>query len=529
MKQLKELTHGTKNTLNHWQSFKFKLVLEGMLVGLVVGFIIVLYRLTLDYAFKFLHYVQELVHANPIYLIPWFGVLICVALILSYMIRKEPLIKGSGIPQVEGFLLRKLELNGMRVLIYKFIGGVLALGTGLSLGREGPSIQIGASVGKIFSGFFKRNKLEEKFLVTDGASAGLAAAFNAPLSGVMFSLEELHKNFSPIVMVSALAASITADFVSKTFFGLKPVFDFSGIDPLPLHYYPLVIILGIIMGAFGAFYNKILLRSMKYYRKKSLIPKRYKKFIPVAFAGIFLFIFPEVLGGGHHLIEEMIEMDFSLKFLLALLAIKFIYSMICYGSGVPGGIFLPLLVIGAITGELYGSVLSNYLGMDPVFVSNMIILAMAGNFSAIVRAPITGIVLICEMAGTLDHLLALATISIVAYVVADMLKSHPIYESLLHRIERNKRMGFRCDGDTKVLIETVVCLGSVCEGKMIKQVEWPEKGLIVGIRRGNKELIPKGETILQTGDYLIMLTDEDLAAEITGEMSKIAEEVNEEA
>jgi len=439
------------------------------------------------------------------------------------MIRKEPLIKGSGIPQVEGFLLRKLDLNGYKVLIYKFVGGVLAIGSGLSLGREGPSIQIGAAVGKIFSGIFKRNKLEEKFLVTDGASAGLAAAFNAPLSGVMFSLEELHKNFSPIVMISALAASITADFVSKTFFGLKPIFDFTHIEAIPLNYYPLVIILGIILGAFGAFYNKALLKTQKYYKRKTLIPKRYKKFIPFILAGIFVYIFPQVLGGGHILIEEMVETDFTIKFLVLLLVVKFAYSMICYGSGAPGGIFLPLLVIGAITGDLYGEILSNYFGMPPGLIHNMIILAMAGNFAAIVRAPITGIVLICEMAGSLTHLLALATVSIVAYVVADMLKSHPIYESLLEGVVRNKRMGFRGDADTKVLIETVVCMGSSCDHKMIKDINWPEKGLIVGIKRGNKELIPKGDTRLQTGDYLLTLMDEEIAADVIAEMSKLAE------
>lgn len=139
----------------------------------------------------------------------WFTALVLIAYFLGIIVQKEPMTGGSGIPQVKGVLLRQLKMNWLTVVIGKFIGGVLAIGAGLSLGREGPSIQLGAAVGQGVSRLLGRLRIEEKYLITSGASAGLAAAFNAPLAGVIFALEELHKSFSPIVLTSAIAASLT--------------------------------------------------------------------------------------------------------------------------------------------------------------------------------------------------------------------------------------------------------------------------------------------------------------------------------
>ncbi len=520
---MKEEQNSTKHTLNHWQNFKLKLVFEGLVIGILTGLVIVSYRLLLDSAFRLRGQLAEMARGNVLSIFFFLGGLIIIGWIVKTMVKKAPLIRGSGIPQVKGFLYRKLDMEWKGTLINKFFGGILAVGAGLSLGREGPSIQIGGAIGKGFSDTFKRKKLEEKFLVTEGASAGLAAAFNAPLAGVMFSLEELHKNFSPIVLVSALTASVTADFISKSFVGIKPVFDFSGLQSLPLKYYLYILILGIIMGVFAVAFNKAILLSQKYYKKKTIIPKKYKPYIPFVLAGIFAFVLPEVLGGGHFLIDEMSHIGFSIQFLLVLLLIKFLFTMICYGSGVPGGIFLPLLVIGAITGNIYGEILHQYLGLEATYINNMMILAMAGYFTATVRAPITGCILISEMAGSLQHLLPLSFISVVTYIVTDLMHSKPIYDSLLEILERNNRNNFKSNADTKVLIENVVCLGSESEGRMVKEINWPKKCLIVGIRRGDKEIIPKGDTVLQTGDLIIALTDEDIASEAVVNLSKITE------
>lgn len=515
--------NNTKNTLFHWHNFRLKIIMESVLVGFFAGLVIVLYRYVIEKALDISRAIYLLQHTN-LWLIPlWILILIIGGYIVGWIIEKEPMSSGSGIPQVEGVLVRKLSMRWWSVLLAKFSAGVISIGAGLSLGREGPSIQMGAAIGQGFSRMFKRIKVEEKFLMTSGASAGLAAAFNAPLSGVIFALEEVHKNFSPIVMTSALAASITADFVSEYFFGMRPIFDFRDISVIPLKDYGYIIFLGIFMGFWGMLFNKTLLGTQDLYEKLTWMPARTKPIIAFLFAGLAGFFLPQVLGGGNDLITAISSAPLSLKLIVLILIIKFLFTMVSYGSSVPGGIFLPLLVIGTLSGVVYGNVIHMIFGFNETYIINIMILAMAGYFTAIVKAPITGIVLVTEMTGSFNHLLAIAVVSMTAYVVADVMNSHPIYESLLNRILHKGVSKFEGSASSKVLIESAVCLGSVIEGKTVKEMDWPPRCLLVSIKRGEEEIIPKGDTVIYPGDYLIVLANEDEAAEIREGLSSVSE------
>lgn len=212
--------------MSHWHNFRLKIIVEGVIVGFFAGLVATFYRFLLEGAINFSRYMYSLQLKNT-WMIPlWVLLLIVMGYVVGLIVKKDPMTSGSGIPQVEGILVGKLNMNWLSVVAGKFIEGVLCIGAGLSLGREGPSIQIGAAVGQGVSKIFKRIKIEEKLLITSGASAGLSAAFSAPLAGAIFALEEVHKSFSPIVMTSALAASITSAFISKHFFGLSPIFNF---------------------------------------------------------------------------------------------------------------------------------------------------------------------------------------------------------------------------------------------------------------------------------------------------------------
>lgn len=160
--------------------------------------------------------------------------------------------------------------------------------------------------------------------------------------------------------------------------------------------------------------------------------------LPFLLAGVLGFIMPELLGSGHNLIDALTHGELALTSVVFLLVAKFVFSAICFGSGAPGGIFFPLLVLGAFIGGIFGMVGTTYFGMSPEYINNFVLLAMAGYFTAIVRAPITGIILIFEMTGSLSQMLSLSVVSIVAYVVASLMKSEPIYESLLGRLLKNR-------------------------------------------------------------------------------------------
>ena len=232
MKQSEQVK--AENIVGRFTSLRTVLVLEGLLVGVGAGLVSVLYRYALARADDIRNTALGLCSGSPLRMAGWFAALIVLAILVSALLKWEPMISGSGIPQVEAEMAGYIRPSWYRVIIGKIVGGFFCIVGGLSLGREGPSIQLGGMAGKSISKMLGRFRLEEHFLITCGASAGLSAAFNAPLAGVMFALEEVHKNFSSMVLLSCMAASLVADYISNGIFGMEPVFSFEVNDMIPL-------------------------------------------------------------------------------------------------------------------------------------------------------------------------------------------------------------------------------------------------------------------------------------------------------
>lgn len=485
------------------------MLLEGILVGIVAGGISVFYRYALAKADEWRNAVLNLCGGHPLRIAIWFAVLVCMAVFVAMLNRWEPMISGSGIPQVEAEITGYIRPNWWKVIMAKVVGGFVCILGGLSLGREGPSIQLGGMAGKGVSKFLKRFRLEEHFLITCGASAGLSAAFNAPLAGVMFALEEVHKNFSVTIMLSCMSAAIVADCISNGIFGMEPVFAFTVEGMIPLYCYPMIIILGLLCGVLGVFYNKVLLFSQTAYKKIAFLPDWVRLSIPFIGAGILGLTLPKVLGGGHSMIADLYDGNLILRSILILLAAKFIFSMVSFGSGAPGGIFFPLLVLGAYVGSAYGVVLTQTGLLENEYIFNIIIIGMAALFSSIVRAPVTGIVLISEMTGSFSHLLSLATASLIAYLVADLMGSKPVYESLTERLLTNRNVSVsKGHSGRKSMLTSVVEAGSEADGCRVRNLGLPNRCLIVSVTRGGEELIPRGDLKLMPGDTLCTLVSE---------------------
>lgn len=513
--------------LVNWRNFRLKLFLQGIVVGLFAGTVVVLFRLILEQSYWWLQHLYALLRSgSPWLLFVWAMVLVFIAYLLGTLVQKQALIGGSGIPQIKGVVTGHLQMNWLSIIVWKFIGGVLAIGSGLSLGREGPSIQLGAAAGQGVNRLFKGLPVEERILITSGAGAGLAAAFNAPLAGVIFSLEELHKNFSPPVLMSCMAASLSADFISKHFFGMEPIFNFGILPQLPFKYYVHLIILGLALGLLGVLFNRSLLKAQDLYKKQTLISPRYLAIVPLLLSipvGLYL---PVCLGGGNNLINSISQGHFGISLLLMLVAVKFIFTIISYGSGVPGGIFLPLLVIGALIGGIGGNAAVFFSHLDPQYVNNFVVFAMAGYFTAIVKSPITGSILITEMTGSFTHLLPVIIVSMTAYVTSDMLRGKPIYDELLQRILRKEKGISESDKRSgQTLLEIAVCLNSNLDNCRVKDVKWPSDCLLVSIRRGDDEIIPHGNTTILAGDYLNILTSQDQATQTYKLMQLMAEAI----
>lgn len=316
----------------------------------------------------------------------------------------------------------------------KFAGGFLCMLGGLSLGREGPSIQLGAMAGQGISRALGRGKREEKFLMTCGASAGLSAAFHAPLAGMMFAVEEIHKTFSIPILLPVMTASVTADYIASHILGLDPVFHFQITEYLPQNYYWLLILLGILVGVSGVFYNWGMLKAQELYHKIPFLKETGRLLIAFLTAGVLGLVMPSVLGSGSGLIVSLTKGEMVLGMVVLTLVVKFLFSAVSFGSGAPGGIFFPLLILGALLGAVFAMTGAEFFGLDPVYINNFVLLGMTGFFTAIVRAPLTGIILLFEMSGSISQMLSLSIVSVTAYIVATLMRSEPIYDSLLKRI-----------------------------------------------------------------------------------------------
>lgn len=519
-----------KDVLVNWSEFDVKIIFEGTIIGALTGLIVVLFRLCLDQADLIRHAITSQLTPSFFTIATVVAVLAVLGIILGRFVTIAPNIKGSGIPQIKGFLMRQVKLHWLKELILKFIGGIIALGVGLSAGREGPSVQLGATAGLGFSQLFKRFHIEEKYLVTAGASAGLAAAFNAPLAGVLFALEELHKNISPIMLTCILSAAVTSDFIAGTVFGLDPVLRLDNMVDLPLNYYGLIILLGLLAAFMGKGFNGVLVRFMKAL-DTCPIPTPYLPLLPMMVAAILYFAKPDLLGGGHDLIMSLTDGKSLVSAVVLLFVFKLFFTALTYSSKVPGGIFLPLLSLGAILGYVIGQVGIQWLNMDNIYLVNFLALGMVAFFTSVVKAPLSGSVLISEMTGSFDHLLPIILVALVSHVVTDMIHSKPVYDVLLENMLESSAHAdesnyLKKDQDKKSLLEIPVVFGSEVEHQRIADIRWPEKCLMISIKRGDQELIPKGSYKLYAGDHLVFLTEYSQDLQLMKKLTSMANDIS---
>lgn len=484
----------------HLNNSKISIVFYGTIIGFLTGLVVSLFRLSIE---KSLSYFQSLYvaigHGNVQALIIVIILNVLCLFFVSWLLKKEPNISGSGIPQVEGLLMGELTVNWWSTLWRKFVAGILAIGSGLMLGREGPSIQLGASIGQGIAKYRQLSHNKSKSLIASGAAAGLSAAFNAPLAGVMFVLEEVYHSISPFVWVGALTGATVADFFSTVMFGQTPVLAVGHLNIFPVRLYWLLLIFGVVLGLFGFLYQKILLFSLATYARLT-IPKYLYGIIPFILLMPVGIIWPNLLGGGNSLILSLKDTPLNIKVLLVMLMVRFIFSMISYGSGLPGGIFLPILTLGALSGALIADLFVYFNLMPMSYILNFVVIGMAGYFACIGKAPFTAIILIIEMVGSITHILPLALVCLISYLIVDLLNGAPIYESLLERLLKRSKRGMTSSAMTT--IEISVLAGGVMEDQQIRDLKLVPNSLITLVKRSDNLLIPKGDLVLRAGDII---------------------------
>ena len=383
----------------------FRLSVQGVMVGIFAGLMVCLYRFLLSESEHILRNYLTIIQTNVVYIVLFFVFLAVLGLLIDWITKWEVDSSGSGIPQVYAEVKGHMEANWAKVLFSKIVAGVMTALGGLSLGPEGPSVQIGGMAGKGVARLFKGSKTDELRLILVGSAVGITAAFNAPLAGVLFVMEEINHGFDKTLIFIALVSAIVSDFISKSIFGQSTVLTFP-INNIPLENYWILIVLGIVIGVIGYVYNIGMIKSSDFVNSLK-IPSQLKFVAVFIISGVVALTIPQISDGGHFMMDMLGVAIPSLGVLVLLLVLKYLFSMFSFSSGAPGGIFLPILVLGAYIGAIFGSVVVPALGMEHVLIYKFIVISMAGFFAATVRSPITGIVLIAEMCGSTESLVAI--------------------------------------------------------------------------------------------------------------------------
>jgi chloride channel protein, CIC family len=369
--------------------------------------------------------------------------------IAAWLVRRfSPDASGSGIPHVEAVLAGNVPEAPFVLIPVKFLGGLLAIGAGLALGREGPSVQMGASVAHLVGRIFKRNWPDCRVLLAAGAGAGLATAFNAPIAGAIFVLEELVRRFEPRIAIVALGASSTAIAVARLFLGDAPDFHLRALAFPGNGAKLLFFVLGVLCGLAAIAYNHAILGAIAAAEELRRWPVELRAALIGAAVGTLAWFAPGLVGGGDPITQRTLEGIGTLAMIPLLFSLRFGLGAVSYAAATPGGLFAPLLVLGAQLGLFFG------LGCQTLFSGLHIqpeafaVVGLAAFFAGVVRAPLTGIVLVTEMTGNVTMLLPMMGGCFAAMLVTTILRNPPIYDSLSERALSTTRSDYRPQGGT---------------------------------------------------------------------------------
>ncbi|BFO08293.1 H(+)/Cl(-) exchange transporter ClcA [Serratia rubidaea] len=423
------------------------ILLMAALVGALAGLLGVAFEKSVDWVqqqrFSALSYV-----ADAWYLVWPLAFLLSAALAMLgyYLVRRfAPEAGGSGIPEIEGALEELRPVRWWRVLPVKFVGGMGTLGAGMVLGREGPTVQMGGNVGRMVLDIFRIRGAEARHsLLATGAAAGLSAAFNAPLAGILFIIEEMRPQFryNLISIKAVFIGVIMSTVVYQLCNGQHAVIEVGKLSAAPTDTLWLYLVLGAVFGGVGVMFNRLIFRTQDMFAR--LHGGELRKIVLMGgglggLCGVLALIQPEAAGGGFGLIPIAAAGNYTVGMLMFIFIARIVTTLLCFGSGAPGGIFAPMLALGTLFGTAFGLASSHLFPQYGIEPGTFAIAGMGALFAATVRAPLTGIVLVLEMTDNYQLILPMIITCLGATLVAQFLGGQPLYSSLLARTLEKQR------------------------------------------------------------------------------------------
>ena len=415
-------------------------ILFGGVTGIITALTVTLYKISANYVISFsekgYHFIKDKLWIIPIVL----GVLYLIALLYDWVYKKEPEISGGGIPTSIGIINEKISFGWLKTLVGTFTLSIVSFFIGVPLGNEGPSVLMGTAIGKgVHSPFYKKYDSYKKYSMTGGACAGFSVATGAPISGILFAIEEAHHKISTLIIVvssfSVLSGFITTKILESVLNIDVSLFHYTEFVSLPLRNIWITVLVGIAFGLFSVLFLKCYgVISALFNDKMKKIPRKYKIFAVFVITLMLGLVSESFISTGHHLILNLFKNSPSVVMLFIILLIRTTLTLSANTSGITGGVFVPFLALGAVFAAILGGGITALFSLGNEYYILILALGIVACISSMMKMPLTAIIFSIEAFSLYNNILSVLIVSVLSFLITELLGA----ESINDRVLKNK-------------------------------------------------------------------------------------------
>lgn len=497
-----------KSLKNRIKDIVLPSVVFGSLSGIFTATAVILFRFFASKTVDFTREAYDIMGKKPIFIPVAFAVMLLVAYIFKVVLTKYPHVKGGGIPTSIAWLRGLENARWITSTVYVFALSLLSFLAGVPLGTEGPSVQMGTSIGKgVVSIFARKHRAYSRYSMTGGACAGFASATGAPMSGMMFAIEEAHQRLSPMIItvsvISVFFASVTTSLLAPLFNLSTSLFAFgSGVKKLALQDMWIPLALGILLGLFAVLFLNLYKLINRFVNGAFKNAPFYVRILSVlALTLVFGLISFDFISTGHELTAELIKQSKPILFLLAVLAIRSALTLFANSNGITGGMFLPLISLGAVLSAVFASVCIKYFGLSQDYYTVTIALGISACIAGMMKMPLTAVFFGVEALSCGENIIPVMLGAAAAYFITEIFNVKSINETVMENRLHSEQSQERVTIDTCV----TVAENSFAVGKQVRDVFWPNNLIVLGVRKCESDpdiADAFGENSMLPGDVL---------------------------